>query len=86
MFHPVLPPQLPPSLESLKPVDNPASVPIVKVKTDGRKLIIVGKNQDNKYQSNTSLVHEDVVEKSFSLLSPPENLGTRVLISLTTCL
>ena len=77
MFHPVLPPQLPPSLESLKPVDNPASVPIVKVKTDGRKLIIVGKNQDNKYQSNTSLVHEDVVEKSFSLLSPPENLAPR---------
>ena len=61
MFHPVLPPQLPPSLESLKPVDHLASTTVVKIKTDRRKLIIVGKNQDNKYQFNTRLVNEDVV-------------------------
>ena len=81
MFHPVLPPQLPPSLESLKPVDDAASAPIIKVKTDERKLIIVGKNQDDKYQSNTSIVQANVVEKSFSLLSPPENLAPNSLPS-----
>jgi hypothetical protein len=81
MFHPVLPPQLPPSLESLKPVDNAAFAPIVKVKTDERKLIIVGKHQDDKYQSNTSPVQANVVEKSFSLLSPPENLAPKSLPS-----
>ena len=61
MFHPVLPPQLPPSLESLKPVDHLASTTVVKVKTDRRKLIIVDKNQNSKYQFNTRLVNEDVV-------------------------
>ena len=30
MFHPVLSPQLPPSLESLKPVDHLASATVVK--------------------------------------------------------
>jgi lipopolysaccharide export system protein LptA len=61
MFHPVLSPQLPPSLESLKPVDHLASATVVKIKTDRRKLIIVDKNQNSKYQFNTRLVNEDVV-------------------------
>ena len=75
MFHPVLPPQLPPSLESLKPVDDLASTPVVKVKTDRQKLIIVGKNQDNKYQSNTSLVNERCCDENFFSSSSPENLA-----------
>ena len=67
MFHPVLPtPQLPPSLEDSKPVDhfNLAAAAVVKVKTDGRKLIIVGKNQDHKYQSNISLINDEVSHKN----------------------
>ncbi|MFN7852549.1 MAG: DUF3769 domain-containing protein [Dolichospermum sp.] len=77
MFHPVLSPQLPPSLESLKPVDHLASATVVKIKTDRRKLIIVGKNQDNKYQLNISLVKKDVVTKASS--SSPENLAPQSL-------
>jgi hypothetical protein len=61
MFHPVLSPQLPPSLESLKPVDHLASATVVKIKTDRRKLIIVGKNQDNKYQLNILLVERHLI-------------------------
>ncbi|MDD1438707.1 DUF3769 domain-containing protein, partial [Dolichospermum sp. ST_sed10] len=67
MFHPVLPPpQLPPSFEDSKPVDhlNLAAAAVVKVKTDGRKLIIVGKNQDHNYQSNISPINDEVSHKN----------------------
>ena len=75
MFHPVLPPQLPPNLESLKPVPHLASAVVLKVETDGQKSVIDGKNQDNQYQSTTSLVNEDVVKETFSSSSSPENLA-----------
>ena len=58
MFHPVLPPQLPPNLESLKPFHHLASTAAVKVKTDEEKLIIEG----HKYQSNSDLVRRNVSE------------------------
>ncbi|OBQ28576.1 MAG: organic solvent tolerance protein OstA [Aphanizomenon flos-aquae MDT14a] len=58
MFHPVLPPQLPPNLESLKPFHHLASTAAVKVKTDEEKLIIEG----HKYQSNSDLVRRNISE------------------------
>jgi hypothetical protein len=72
MFQPVLPPQPPPSFEYLKPVNLP-SVPVMKVKTNGRKLIIVADKQGREYQLNTSLVEKSAVLAETS--PPPTELS-----------
>ncbi|MTJ06704.1 DUF3769 domain-containing protein [Anabaena sp. UHCC 0204] len=75
MFHPVLPPQRPPTLESLKPVHHLTADAVVKVEADEQKFIVDSKNPDHQHQSSTSLVNADDVTKTFSPLSPPENLA-----------
>ncbi|MDP5016020.1 MAG: DUF3769 domain-containing protein [Dolichospermum sp.] len=75
MFHPLLPPQLPPNLESSKPAYHLAATPVVKVETNGQKPLIDGKDQDKQHQSISGLVNEDVVNQNFSPLSSPEQLS-----------
>ncbi|MDB9534310.1 DUF3769 domain-containing protein [Dolichospermum planctonicum CS-1226] len=58
MFHPVLPPQPPPSLVSSKPVSDLAATAVIQVKNDQQKLIIDGKNQQDRYQSITKPVND----------------------------
>jgi lipopolysaccharide export system protein LptA len=68
MFHPVLLPQPPPSLEASKPVSDLAATAVIQVKNDQQKLIIDGKNQQGRYQSTTKPVND-------SPLSRLENSG-----------
>ncbi|MDB9487420.1 DUF3769 domain-containing protein [Dolichospermum circinale CS-537/01] len=58
MFHPVLPPQPPPNLVSSKPVSYLAAPAVIQVKNDQQKLIIDGKNQQDRYQSTTKPIND----------------------------